>query len=79
MSRQVTKSKAQKKDWRRYAWYILTGAVALSMILGSLLPVLAPSPAYVPPTPTPVTPTPRSSLDVRIAVLPFTEIMCTWG
>lgn len=66
MSRRVAKSKAQKKDWRRYAWYILAGAVVLSMLLGSLLPFIAPSPAYAIPTPTlpaPATPTPRASLD----------------
>lgn len=79
MSRKVLKTKTPKRDWRQYAWYALAGAVALSMILGSLLPVLAPSPAYVLPTPTPVTPTPRSSLDVEVAVLPLTEIICAWG
>ncbi|MBM3129738.1 MAG: hypothetical protein FJ009_14070 [Chloroflexi bacterium] len=68
MSRRV-KSKVQKKDWRRYVWIVLAGSVVLSMILGSLLPFIAPNPAYSVPTPTPqspvpATPTPRAGLDI---------------
>lgn len=69
MSRRV-KSKTQKNDWRRYAWYVLAGAVVLSMILGSILPFITPSPAPAAPTlpPMPVTPTPRASLDTDVLV-----------
>jgi hypothetical protein len=79
------RSKAQqtKRDWRWYASFILNGAVALSMVVGtvllfappprpSVLPTLevpTAAPANTVPTVAPPSPTPKASVnDYRIIV-----------
>jgi hypothetical protein len=49
-----SKPKTKKRDWRWYASFVLNGAVALSMVLGTVFlftgaPRAAP-PTFVPPT-----------------------------